>query len=171
MSTGAGRQKKQKSEVFLSTCWITYRHTLFQISFPNTHSRPQKYPHPGVPLVWCTPPTFPCYLQRSPLTHLAAGLRCALSNNELCIRCCHFEKCNYLSDKADGPVLSGICCASIKSSVGWKTLSSTHKQGTWKPTCINSLEEGKALRSESAAVRMDWFDCVQMVYGNQCKSI
>lgn len=45
------------------------------------------------------------------------GLRCALPNDELCIGRCHFEKCNYLSDKADGPVLSGICCASIKSLV------------------------------------------------------
>lgn len=94
-----------------------------------------------------TGPTFLCYLQRSPLTHLAAGLRCALSNNELCIRCCHFEKCNYLSDKADGPVLSGICCASIKSSVRWKTLSHTHKQGMWKLPCVNSHKQAKSLRS------------------------
>lgn len=59
----------------------------------------------------------PSYLQWSSLTHLAVGLRCALPNDELCIGRCHFEKCNYLSDKADGPVLSGICCASIKSLV------------------------------------------------------
>ena len=45
------------------------------------------------------------------------GLGRALPNDELCIGRCHFEKCNYLSDKADGPVLSGICCASIKSLV------------------------------------------------------
>ena len=54
------------------------------------------------------------------------GLRCALPNDELCIDRCHFEKCNYLSDKADGPVLSGICCASIKSLVLEKELL-THK--------------------------------------------
>lgn len=68
----------------------------------------------------------PSYLQWSSLTHLAVGLRCALPNDELCIDRCHFEKCNYLSDKADGPVLSGICCASIKSLVPEKELL-THK--------------------------------------------
>lgn len=45
------------------------------------------------------------------------GLRCALPHDELCIGRCYFEKCNYLSDKADGPVLSGICCTFIKSLV------------------------------------------------------
>lgn len=51
---------------------------------------------------------------RRSLTHSVVGLGCALPNDELCIGRCHFEKCNYLRDKADGSVLSGICCASIK---------------------------------------------------------
>ena len=62
------------------------------------------------------------------MTHLDVGLRCALPNDELCIERCHFEKCNYLSDKADGHVLSGICCASIKS-VGPETEPPAHKHG------------------------------------------
>lgn len=51
------------------------------------------------------------------MTRLVVGLHCALPNDELCIHHCHFEKCNYLSDKADGGVLSGICCASIRCVV------------------------------------------------------
>lgn len=79
---------------------------------PYPHAHTHTYTHPIPP-----PPTHILYLQWSPLTHLAMGLRCVLPNDELCICRCHFEKCNYLSDKADGPVLSGICCASIKSLV------------------------------------------------------
>lgn len=142
--------RQKKSKVVLLTCWITYRQALISISLPNTHtplaaSKTSISSRPAG--LRATTPTFLCYLQRSPLTHLAAGLRCALSNNELCIRCCHFEKCNYLSDKADGLVLSGICCASIKSRVRWKTLSHTRKRGMWKLPCINSHKQAKSLRS------------------------
>lgn len=119
---------------------ITSKHTHSSRCLQNIHILVSRWSRSN-------PPNLLCYLQRSPLTHLAAGLRCALSNNELCIRCCHFEKCNYLSDKADGPVLSGICCASIKSSVRWKTLSHTREQGMWKLPCINSHKQAKSLRS------------------------
>lgn len=61
-------------------------------------------------------PSSSSYLQWSLLTHLATGLCCAFPNDELCISRCQFEKCNYHSDKADGLVLSGICCACIKWS-------------------------------------------------------
>lgn len=74
--------------------------------------RLRKSPYPSA-----SPPPTPSsssYLQWSLLTHLATGLCCAFPNDELCISRCQFEKCNYHSDKADGLVLSGICCASIK---------------------------------------------------------
>lgn len=62
------------------------------------------------------------------MTRSVVGLRCALPNDELCIGHCHFEKCNYLSDKTDGHVLSGICCAFIKSVV-LESEVPAHKQG------------------------------------------
>lgn len=112
---------------------ITSKHTPISLS--------AKSPYPRVLLVSELPPPHThtsSYLRWSPLTHLAMGLCCALPNDELCIRRCHFEKCNYLSDKADGPVLSGICCASIKSLVLKKELL-THKQGACGqiPLCIH----------------------------------
>lgn len=84
---------------------------------PVSPSAASPYPVCAAGLRAVPPPHFnsSSYLQWSPLTHLAMGLCCALPNDELCIRRCHFEKCNYHSDKADGPVLSGICCASIRS--------------------------------------------------------
>lgn len=87
---------------------ITPLKSLLSRRLHNLHFPPTP---PSAPL---PTPSSSSYLQWSLLTHLAKGLCCAFPNDELCISRCQFEKCNYHSDKADGLVLSGICCASIK---------------------------------------------------------
>lgn len=49
----------------------------------------------------------------------------------------HFEKCNYLSDEADGPVLSDIRCASLKSLLRETEQPRTH-MGTFLYASMNT---------------------------------
>lgn len=131
-------EKREKRLMYLQTHTHTHKHHDDSCSYFKYHFQTHSYLTVcKVSISSCAaglraPPTHTSsYLRWSPLTHLAMGLRCALPNDELCIRRCHFEKCNYLSDKADGPVLSGICCASIKSLVLKKRTARTQTGGVW----------------------------------------
>lgn len=141
-----GRAERNRLLTYRLTCTYTHTHTRCW-AHACTHSMMTAFPilnitskHIPVSLSEISPILVSCwslsrlptsYLRWRELTHSVVGLRCALPNDELCIGRCHFEKCNYLSDKADGPVLSGICCASIKSVLLENELQA-HKHG-----CVN----------------------------------